>query len=183
MRLLGHLKTVLTHRGKVFVLCCKLGMPITGLRHDLSKLSPSELIPGVRYYAGGRRSPNEVERQEHGYSSAWLHHKGRNRHHFEYWTDYDPVRRVVAPVKMPLGCVAELLCDRIAASKTYRKKEYTEAHPLEYFLGGKPTRVIHPETSDFIEHMLIMLRDEGEKQTLKCLRELLKAEGKRSRSY
>ena len=55
-----------------------------------------------------------------------MHHKGRNRHHFEYWTDYDPVTRRVTPVKMPLGSVAELLCDRIAASKTYKGKEYTD---------------------------------------------------------
>ena len=183
MKLTGHLRTIMRHRRKVFVLCCRAGIPFAGIKHDLSKFSPSEFIPGVIYYAGGVRSPNELERLDKGYSAAWMHHKGRNRHHFEYWTDYDPVTRRVTPVKMPLGSVAELLCDRIAASKTYKGKEYTDAHPLEYFLGGKATRTIHTETSDYIEGMLTLLRDEGESAMLKRLKRHLKKEGRHSTNY
>ena len=86
MNFFGHLKTITRHRHAVFIHCCKAGIPIRGLLHDLSKYSPDEFISGAKYYKG-TRSPNEEERAIYGYSKAWLHHKGRNKHHFEYWSD------------------------------------------------------------------------------------------------
>ena len=165
----GHLRTIRQHRRMVMIHCFKAGIPIRGLLHDLSKYSPTEFIPGVLYYQGNR-SPNEREREVEGASRAWMHHKGRNRHHFEYWTDYDPARRCVKPVKMPIVFVAEMFCDRVAASKIYQGKNYTDSHPLEYFQSGKKNRFIHPETSDLIESWLIMLKEKGEAETLRHIR-------------
>lgn len=167
---LGHFRTITKHRHKVISHCAKAGILWQGLRHDLSKYSPTEFLAGARYYQG-TRSPNEAEREAYGYSKAWLHHKGRNRHHFEYWFDYDPVTKTNRPVKMPLNYVIEMFCDRVAASKIYQGKNYTDRHPLEYFLKAKGTRVIHKETSDFLEKLLTMLAEEGEKNTffyIKC---------------
>lgn len=183
MGFFGHLKTVLTHKKQVFLLCKKAGILRHGITHDLSKFSPTEFLPGAKYYQGGKRSPNEQERVLFGYSRAWLHHKGRNRHHFEYWTDYNPKERKIMPIKMPLEYLAELICDRVAASKTYQGKNYTEGYPLEYFLRGKPNRFIHPETSDFIEKLLTMLRDEGEDKMFSYLRELIKKDRKTGCGY
>mgnify|MGYP006938595370 CR=1 FL=1 len=45
------------------------------MMHDLSKYSPSEFIPGVKYYQDGHRSPNNAQREDEGVSKAWLHHK------------------------------------------------------------------------------------------------------------
>ena len=53
----GHLHTVNKHRFKVFILCCKCGFIWRGLTHDLSKYSPVEFFEGVKYYAGGKKSP------------------------------------------------------------------------------------------------------------------------------
>ena len=169
----GHFSTVTRHRHAVFKHCIKVGIPIQGLMHDLSKYSPAEFIEGVKNYQG-TCSPNEAERREKGYSSAWLHHKGRNRHHFEYWTDYNPVERKVMPVKMPLNYVAEMFCDRVAASKIYQGKKYTQAHPIEYFERGKANRSIHQETSDILEEWLIMLKEKGEKETFRHIKMTLK---------
>ena len=69
-----------------------------GILHDLSKYSPTELKTGAKYWVG-TRSPNSIERETIGYSSAWLHHKGRNKHHWEYWVDFS--RQGVVPAKMP----------------------------------------------------------------------------------
>ena len=99
--------------------CWYAGIFLQGLKHDLSKYTPTEFIPGVKYYQGNR-SPNEGEREDYGYSKAWMHHKGRNRHHFEYWTDYDTKTRLLTPIKMPLKYVKEMFCDRVAASKFYQ---------------------------------------------------------------
>lgn len=86
-KLFGHLKTVTTHRRLVRRLCFKCGLIRQGLTHDLSKLSAAEFWRGVKYYQGNR-SPQTKERELFGYSAAWLHHKGRNKHHYEYWTDF-----------------------------------------------------------------------------------------------
>lgn len=168
-----HFRTITKHRHKVIAHCAKAGIFWQGLRHDLSKYSPAEFRYGAKYYQG-TRSPNVGERETKGYSEAWLHHKGRNRHHFEYWSDYDPVTRRMQPVKMPLRYVAEMFCDRVAASKIYKGRDYKDSDPLDYFLGGKSVRVIHPETSELLEKLLRMLSDEGEKPTFEYLKKMLK---------
>lgn len=160
----GHFKTITKHRHKVIAHCARAGILWQGLRHDLSKYSPTEFFAGAKYYQG-TRSPNEAERELFGYSKAWLHHKGRNRHHFEYWFDYNPQTKLNEPVKMPLKYVIEMFCDRVAASKIYQGKNYNDTQPLEYFLRAKGRRVIHPETSDFLEELLVMLAEKGEKDT------------------
>ena len=56
--------------------CFAVGLYRQGLLHDLSKYSWEEFATGVKYYQGNR-SPNAAEKEEKGYSAAWLHHKGR----------------------------------------------------------------------------------------------------------
>ena len=176
-KLVGHFVTITKHRHLVIKHCRKAGVLLQGLRHDLSKYSPTEFLPGIKYYTG-KRSPNEGERAENGYSLAWIHHKGRNRHHFEYWTDYSPVSKRIEPVKMPVKYVAEMFCDRVAAGKIYNGDKYTDDSPLEYFMKAKHRRVIHPETSDLLESLLTMLKDYGEEYTFAYLRMLVKNDKK-----
>ncbi|MCH5303658.1 MAG: catalase [Ruminococcus sp.] len=167
-----HFLTITNHRHKVLINCIRAGIPFRGLLHDLSKYSPSEFFAGAKYFQGNR-SPNEGEREAYGYSKAWIHHKGRNRHHFEYWTDYDPVTKKFGGVKMPKKFLIEMFCDRVAASKIYNKDKYTDSKPLEYFLGGKGHRdIMHPETSSEIEFLLRMLEEKGEKETFKYIRKI-----------
>ena len=165
----GHLRTIRQHRRMVMIHCFKAGIPIRGLLHDLSKYSPTELIPGVLYYQGNR-SPNEREREVEGASRAWMHHKGRNRHHFEYWTDYSYVTKKLEPVRMPDVYIYEMFCDRVAASKIYNKENYNESMPLEYFLRAKHRRIIEEYTAKKLEFLLRMLKDRGEEATFAYMR-------------
>lgn len=169
----GHLLTVLRHKRLVFIHCVKAGIPVRGVFHDMSKFSPREFYYGIKYFKGDK-SPNEGEREAYGYSKAWMHHKGRNRHHFEYWTDYNLTDRCVRPVKMPLDCVVEMFCDRVAASKTYNKEKYTDKDPITYFMSRKAHRFIHPETEAFIEKLLKMLSVIGEEKTFAYIRKYRK---------
>lgn len=168
----GHFLTITRHRHEVMKNCIRAGIPIQGMLHDLSKYSPSEFIVGVKHYQG-TRSPNEGEREDYGYSKAWMHHKGRNKHHFEYWTDYNPKTKTLSPVKMPLKYVIEMFCDRIAASKIYQGNKYTDQSPLQYYENGKTRRNIHPETADQIERLLKMLAEKGEKETFRYIRKMI----------
>ena len=170
----GHFKTITSHRHMVIRHAFKAGIIWRGLMHDLSKYTPAEFSSGIKFYANGKFSANENERKVLGYSKAWLHHKGRNRHHFEYWTDYEPHSKKMMPIKMPKVFVLEMFCDRVAASKIYNKDSYTDAHPLAYFERSKNTRFIHPETSDQLEELLIMLKDKGEAETFAYLKKKVK---------
>lgn len=168
-----HFHTITKHRHAVIRNCFYSGIVFQGLLHDLSKYSPSEFWVGARYYQGFR-SPNEGERDAYGYSKAWMHHKGRNKHHFEYWTDYSKESHQLEPVPMPTRYVIEMFCDRMAASKIYLKENYTNSSPLEYFRNRKHARRIHPETSALLEKLLVMLSEKGEKETFRYIRTLKK---------
>ena len=172
-KIIGHFKTITRHRHTVIAHSRLAGILFQGLRHDLSKYSPTEFIPGARFYCGDR-SPNEEERALYGYSAAWLHHKGRNRHHFEYWSDYNVKTKEFGPVPMPPKYIAEMFCDRVAASKIYQGKKYTDKHPLEYFVRSKGRRPIDPNTSDIIEGLLRTLAEDGEDAAFVAVRRMLK---------
>ena len=172
-RPIKHFCTITRHRNKVISHCFKIGIGFQGLFHDLSKYSPEEFFTSAKYYTG-YRSPTELEREDVGYSKVWMHHKGRNKHHFEYWNDVDPVTKEYRSVPMPKRYVAEMFCDRIAASKIYKGKAYTDASPYEYFAQGRGKKIMHPETVEIIERWLILLRDEGEDAAFKKIRRELK---------
>lgn len=159
-----HFCTITKHRHMVIRHCAKTGILWQGLRHDLSKYSLAEFIPGAKYYLG-YKSPTEAERMEIGYSAAWMHHKGRNKHHFEYWTDYNPQTKKMSPVEMPLRYVKEMFCDRVAAGKIYLGKNYTNDNPINYFMNGNARYVMHPNTAKVLGEWLLMLQQRGEKET------------------
>lgn len=173
-RLWGHFSTVTRHRHCVIAHCARAGILLQGLRHDLSKYTPTEFLPGVRYYVG-TRSPNELEREACGYSAAWLHHKGRNRHHFEYWNDFNAEKRCYLPVKMPLRYLAEMFCDRVAASKIYRGKDYTDSDPLHYYQRGAAAYHMHPDTAALLLSWLTLLSEQGEIAVFTEIRRVLGA--------
>lgn len=177
MRALAHFKTITHHRHLVCRYCFRLGLYRQGLTHDLSKYSPQEFWRGVKYYQGDR-SPNDAERRENGVSLAWLHHKGRNRHHFEYWIDYRIARDGTVSMggcKMPKKYVAEMFCDRIAACRVYQGDQYTDASAYDYFQRTKGRFWIHEETSALLGRWLLLLKEEGEEAAFRQIRRELRA--------
>jgi hypothetical protein len=171
MHIIKHFRTITRHRHKVMAHCFKCGLIKQGLTHDLSKYSPAEFWAGAKYYQGNR-SPQAREREVLGYSPAWLHHKGRNKHHFEYWTDFFDGKKVY--VQMPSRYLAEMICDRMAACKIYLKCEYTDSKPLEYFLAKTDKKGMNETTCSQLEYFLRMLSEKGEKYTFKELKSFVK---------
>ena len=171
MKAFSHFKTITHHKILVMQGCFKVGLYGQGLLHDMSKYSPAEFLVGARYYQGDR-SPNNAEREAVGYSSAWLHHKGRNKHHYEYWIDYSAsdIKGGMTPARMPDKYVVEMLMDRIADCKTYHGSSYTDGDPLAYFSQGKANAMMHPETKALLEKLLTMLAQKGEKETFSYIR-------------
>ena len=173
MKAWKHFKTITYHKYLVCKGCFKVGLYRQGLLHDMSKYSPSEFLVGARYFQGDR-SPNNAEREAIGYSSAWLHHKGRNKHHYEYWCDYSSrVPGGILTVPMPDRYIAEMFMDRVAACKVYKKEAYTDCSPLEYYQMGKDPAPMHEYTREVLEKLLIMLAEKGEKETCQYIRDNL----------
>ena len=175
MKVLGHLRTINHHKRLVMKHCFKVGRYRQGIMQDMSKYSPSEFLAGCKYYQGNR-SPNNAQREDVGYSAAWLHHKGRNKHHYEYWIDYsvNPKEGIIG-MKMPVRYVVEMFCDRVAASKTYEGEAYEDRHPLEYYEKGAARlgKMIHPDTAALLHKLLKMLAEEGEDKTFAYIRRVV----------
>ncbi len=170
MKWLEHLKTINRHKMLVLQHCFAVGLYRQGILHDLSKYSWTEFSVGAKYYQGNR-SPNDAEREDKGYTSSWLHHKGRNKHHLEYWIDYslDKSKGLVG-MEMPKEYVIEMLCDRIAACKIYNKENYNQRQPLEYYMRGRAGKLLHPESKKLLEKYLTMLADKGEEYTFRYIK-------------
>ena len=164
-----HFKTITKHKLLVMQGCFKVGLYWQGLTHDLSKYTPTEFWTGAHYFQG-TRSPNAAEREDKGYSEAWMHHKGRNRHHYEYWQDVNLDSGVYEPVPMPRKYLVEMVMDRRAASMIYKGKNYTPDAPYQYFIRSAERDWMHAQTKQELDFLLTMLRDDGETVTFDYLK-------------
>ena len=167
-----HFCLITRHRWLVFKLCCRIGLPWRGLLHDLSKYSPTEFLESIRYYEG-TRSPIMGAKEEKGYSKAWLHHKGRNKHHSEYWIDLNAPQK--API-MPYKYLAEMLCDKLAAGLIYQGKNWTKGYQLEYWKKEREKVLINENIKELVTDFLVQVSKDGIEKTLtkKNVQELYK---------
>lgn len=170
--LVKHFKVVHRHKSEVRKLMFKLGPKfyLQGIMHDMSKYSPTEFLTSVHYYAG-KYSPTVNERKDRGYSAVWLHHKGRNKHHYEYWLDYSEDPTKSGPVIMPPKYFCEMICDRIAAAKTYQKDKYYDGSAWDYYnKATKGDHNIHKVVKKALDRCLYYLKCKGEDEFFKELR-------------
>ena len=152
----GHLRKIQKHRRYVRKYCFWAGIPWRGLAHDLSKYSPVEFWESVRYY-NGIGSPINEAKKEQGYSLAWLHHRGRNRHHWAYWADNFSEGFTVYP--MPKDDFVELVCDFLGAGKAYSKEKFTYDKEYKWWLfdrehGNAAMNPVNKRMLDIILHDL-----------------------------
>ena len=186
-----HLCTILHHTNLVRAGCFKIGLYKQGLLHDMSKYTPTEFLVGCKYYQG-TMSPNNAEREDKGYSAAWLHHKGRNKHHMEYWIDYgvgdgrdgQKTHRGICGMKMPIKYVAEMYVDRVSASKNYQRDKFKLDSPLQYYLKGRKYYILNEDTKAMLELLLVMLAVKGEDEVNHFLKyEVLKGKVPYEKEY
>ena len=169
---LKHTKLITKHKWVVFKLSCMAGIPWRGLLHDLSKYSLTEFGESIKYYVG-THSPITEARKDKGYSEAWLHHKGRNKHHSEYWIDLDSPEKT--PI-MPYKYVAEMLCDKLAAGIVYEGKNWTKEYELGYWLKETEKVLMNEKLKELVTDFMEQVSEKGIKPVLnkKNLKELYK---------
>lgn len=155
-----HFKLVNTHKYYVFKACCKAGIPFRGLLHDMSKFSPVEFFESVKYFTGCSSPINEAKKDK-GYSNAWFHHRGRNKHHWIYWVDQISEEGGVGTL-MPYKYAVEMMCDFIGAGQAYEKKTWTFDRPYDWFIQQKADRrKIHPAILEFIDIIFLEMKEDS----------------------
>ena len=110
------LKRIITHKFWVAYYCFQVGLYWQGITHDLSKFSRTEFLRSVEYWSD-EISSLANEKKINGYSETFLHHRGRNPHHYEYWIH--SLDEGGIPAEMPKKYAVELACDYLAACRTY----------------------------------------------------------------
>ena len=150
-----HFGLINKHKWYVFKNCCRAGIIWRGIKHDLSKYSPVEFWESVKYYTGDK-SPIDNCKAENGYSAAWMHHKGRNTHHYEYYVDN--MDGGGEAILMPFDDMLELICDYLGAGQVYMGKKFSFQKEYEWWLdkSSKPL-LMHPTTKYFIGLVLFIL--------------------------
>lgn len=127
------------------------------------QILPEEFWESVKYFQGDR-SPYIYEKEHFGYAPGWLHHKGINKHHWEYW--YDMINGKWTPLEMPFNYFVEMVCDRVGACRIYQKEHYTKESALQYYLSRGDRWAMHPETAKKLEDVLRDIADRGERSSL-----------------
>lgn len=128
-----HFIKICIHKHHVLHYCRKLGIVGRGIKHDLSKFSPIEFWEQVRYFTDGKSSPIDTCKKVNGVSKAWLHHKGRNSHHYEYHVDY--LDDGGKPLFMPKNDFLEMMADYLGAGRAYMGKNFTPQKEYEWWVN------------------------------------------------
>lgn len=152
--------TIWKHKAVVYQECSACGITWQGIVHDLSKFSRDEFISSAKYFCSDK-SPHYGDAEENGYSLAWLHHKGCNKHHWEFWTDFNEDDGSIKVNKIPYNYVVEMVCDWIGAGKVYEKDRWTQLSPLDYYNKVRSGRYFHPETEKLILMFLNAIASHG----------------------
>ncbi len=183
MKFIKHFITITKHRHIVIKYCFKSGLYHQGLTHDLSKYSKAEFWPSVKYY-NGFRSPIGIERRTIGYSYTWLHHKGRNKHHPEYWVDLSIDENQYLPIIMPDKYIGEMFCDHLAASKVYNKKNFKPQMVLDYYYKKESKFLpMHEVTKEKFELLLNIYIEQGEHATFKYIKKNFRKKKKNVKNH
>lgn len=162
-----HFKKICNHKYWVLHYCRMCGITWRGIKHDLSKFHPTEFFESVKYYKGNS-SPIDECKRINGVSYAWMHHKRYNDHHYETWIDN--VDKGGTPIRMPLKCSIEMLCDYLGAGRAYFGYSFTYVGELKWFinkLNNNPA--MHPTNKKFIYFVLCELSKCGQNPHPWCL--------------
>jgi len=159
-----HLNKILTHKRWVAYYCFMCGLYRQGIMHDMSKFSPTEFWESVKYYQG-TRSPIDACKEDKGYSMAWFHHRGRNKHHWEFWMD--DFEKGSIPKKMPFKYALEMICDYLGAGRAYAGKGFTMETEYNWWLKKKTTAKMHADTFAFACEIMDHMKEIGIEKTLK----------------
>jgi len=146
IKYIKHFLTITKHKWYVMIECFKVGLIWQGITHDLSKYSLVEFGSSAKYFQGDK-TPIGIEKAEPGYSYAWLNHKAKNKHHWEYWIDFKKGKLLKCPI--PDKYILEMACDIKGASKSYGTN-----NPYEHFKKNQKYMLMEKDSKKKLEKLL-----------------------------
>jgi hypothetical protein len=152
---IAYLDYVIRHKWFVLVAGLKVGVPLWRLiKHDLTKLLPSESKQFSKYYHDKNFKNEEL-------LTACLKHQNRNDHHWEYWRIRSiplKCRKSFDPnYSLPMrgDAVREMVADWLGAARTYDGK-WPDVGNWQWLKDNKP-RIwpkLHQKTIQELELLL-----------------------------
>ena len=107
-----------------------------------------------------------------------MHHKGRNKHHYEYWQDnFD---NGGSPIEMPMKYKKEMLCDYLGAGRAYHGKAFNFEKELKWWETKKSKPIaMHPNDIAFIDKYINLFYEyENREYDIRTIFNQIKKEGK-----
>lgn len=156
MKYYKYILLLIKHKWIVFKLLLKAGLYKQAIAHDLSKLNPIEIIGYNEPYGSAK------------FNAAWLHHKGRNKHHCQYWTDINENNELVV-VDMPQKYIYELVADWISAGQCY-EKNWTQTEPFNYLSTVYNTDLMSARTLQLVAAITFDIKIQGAAEVMKNIR-------------
>lgn len=152
-----YLKNLLRHKWFVFIEACKLGVPLLGIIHDMSKFLPDEFFPYARYDFSDDSNNDDKVRAD--FDLAWLKHQRRNKHHWQHWllmndsgvAHYDERdncpcwMKQVVPLPMPDRYIRDMVADWHGAGRAYGNPD-----TLRWYMKNMSKIILHPKTEEMV---------------------------------
>jgi hypothetical protein len=155
MQYLHYLFYLLKHKFWVFYYSCKLGIPVRGLLHDLSKFRPDEFFPYANNWFDrkGKIKKLNYDDKSTAFGIAWGKHQRRNEHHWQYWviegkSPCGKARRSLAN-PMPEPVAKEMLADWCGAARAKK-----QPNVRKWYQEHKDEMTLHLRTRRYIEFLL-----------------------------
>ena len=169
---LAHFHTITKHKILVMKECFRGGAVPAGAAPRSFQIQSHRVPGGDADITRGPGGPNNAEREDKGYSSAWLHHKGRNKHHYEYWIDYSLDGKHLLAGYADAGpvCGGDVPGTGSLQARSIKAISTKTAIPLSIIPNGKAGELMHPETRALLEKLLHMLADKGEEETYRYIK-------------
>lgn len=155
----AHFEYTMRHKWFVFIECCKMGIPVQGIFHDMSKFTIKEFVPYALFFfdENGKKidgirdktgAYNPLATGNSSFESAWFWHQARNKHHWQYWISLGDHCSYSA-IEIPRKYVLEMIAD-------WRGAGMAQSTPnvLKWYESSKDKMVLHIETRKMIEQIL-----------------------------
>ena len=163
---LEHLKTISMHKIYVARACFKTGHYIQGIMHDNSKYGITEFVSSAKHFQG-HKSPISHEKEINGYSIAWQSHKGKNKHHWQYWIDWDK-NGILFTIEIPRKYLSEMICDWIGAGKAYSKDKWSMKEFKSWADSHRDKIILHEDTRAFVDYLTNYVTNEKRLYEIIC---------------
>jgi len=132
-----------------------LGCRMTGasawsaLVHDWTKFLPSEWVPYVAHFRNDDGSKKRGAEESEGFQLAWLHHRRRNKHHWQYWVSVED-NGSIFPMDMPEKYVREMVADWVGAGMSYAGNP----DPREWYHANEYRMMMSKKTRALVKRIL-----------------------------